>query len=261
MTVGLGCLALWVGLFPGCGTGERGDVEVHVRGVVMDPQTDSPVLFLLDRKTDRGVPIWIGMAEARAIARGLQGITSPRPQTHDLTKNLLDTLGATVERVVITDLKDGTYYARLHLRSGRKTWEVDSRPSDAVALALQFGAPVFLSRALVDQGVLVDLPGAQGGGWLEDAYGFSVQEMSSGVAAYFGRKRGEGVIVTEVHRGGLAHGAGLRSGDILVRVAGRRVASKEEVLQALRGSGEGGDVRVKVHRGGDTLTLSMKRKG
>ncbi len=129
-------------LLGGCGSSGSDLLPVDVKGVVVDPETQSPVLFLVDPDSERGLPVWIGLSEARAINLGLQDVVPPRPLTHDLMKRMLDLLNARVERVVISDLKENTYYATLALRAGRKTWEVDSRPSDAVAIALKFDAPL-----------------------------------------------------------------------------------------------------------------------
>jgi bifunctional DNase/RNase len=91
-----------------------------------------PVVLLQDRNGRKSIPIWIGMAEAQAIALQLQGKASPRPLTHDLLKTILEEVGVELDRVLVTDLKEGTYYARIHLINGRKIMEVDSRPSDAM---------------------------------------------------------------------------------------------------------------------------------
>ena len=181
------CLVIMVAhLLGGCGVSDSDLLAVNVRGVVVDPETQSPILFLVDPVSEKGLPVWIGLGEARAISLGLKGLTPSRPLTHDLMKSMLDLLHARVERVVISDLKDNTYYATLNLRAGRKTWEVDSRPSDAVAMALKFGAPLFLSRGLVQKGVLVDLGSSSAKLPAERIYGFVTRELSAEVARYFG---------------------------------------------------------------------------
>jgi uncharacterized protein len=132
-------------------------VEVRLRAVRVDLQSNTPVLLLQETEGEgRTLPIFIGTAEATAIAYALQGVAMPRPMTHDLLKDLLDTLGVEVERVVITELRTSTYFAELHLRRGTETSSVSSRPSDAVAVAVRTGSPLFVSDELMDaEGILL----------------------------------------------------------------------------------------------------------
>lgn len=127
-----------------------GEVAMHVRGVGLDPTTDSPVVVLEEDDGDRALPIWIGVAEARSIAREMEDLASPRPNSHDLTKRLLLGLEADVERVVVTKLQEGTYYALLVVRDGPRRIEIDARPSDAIAIALRVEAPVFARETLLE---------------------------------------------------------------------------------------------------------------
>lgn len=253
------CFVLWVVLScGGCDSADRELLAVTVEGVVIDPETQSPILFLVDPASERGLPVWIGLSEARAISLGLEKITPPRPLTHDLTKRMLDLLHARVERVVISDLRDNTYYAILNLRAGGKTWEVDSRPSDAVALALQFDAPLYLSRALVDKGVLVDLRSSSAETSTKSLYGFGFQELSPDVARYFGFGKEEGVIVTEIRPESPAEKAGLQKGDIFVRLDQKPVAGKEDVQTILREKESPFPMSVDVYRKGEVVSLKIK---
>jgi bifunctional DNase/RNase len=245
-------------LLNGCRASDSDLVAVDVRGVVVDPETQSPILFLVDPESDKGLPVWIGLSEARAISLGLEDVTPPRPLTHDLMKRMLDLLHARVERVVISDLRENTYYATLNLRAGRKTWEVDSRPSDAVAIALKFDAPLFLSRALVEKGVLVDLKSSSGKLPAERMYGFVAGELSPEVARYFGFEKETGVIVTEIARDGPAERAGLRKGDILVRLDKRPVEGLDDVQRALGKKSTSDATRVDVYRKGKVLSLKIR---
>ncbi len=124
------------------------DVAVRVGYVAIDTETDTPVLVLEEVGGSRLLPIWIGLAEARAISAQLNRIPSPRPGTHDLAKRVIDGLAGKVERVVVTDLSEGVYYALLFLRTPRGVVEIDARPSDAIAIALRFEAPVFVREAV-----------------------------------------------------------------------------------------------------------------
>ena len=123
-------------------------VLVAVRGVAVDERSQSPVVVLEEQGGARRLPIWIGFAEATSIASELQSIAAQRPNAHDLAKKLIDGMGGDVARVVVTDLEGGVYYARIELvQSGRRV-DVDARPSDAIALALRFHAPVFVEESL-----------------------------------------------------------------------------------------------------------------
>jgi hypothetical protein len=247
--------ALWL---VGCGSSHSDLLPVEVRGVVLDPETQAPVLFLVDPESERGLPVWIGLSEARAITLGLQNAKPPRPLTHDLMKRMLELLDARVERVVISGLKENTYYATLSLRSGRKTWEVDSRPSDAVAIGLKFGAPLFLSRSLAEKGVLVDLGSSPQAMRPGRVYGFSTQELSPQIARYFRYRKKTGVIVTEIDRDSPAERAGLKRGDILVRLDKKSIKKTDDVRNALEGRDASKSVRVEVYRTGEVLSLEIR---
>jgi uncharacterized protein len=124
-------------------------VEMKVRGLALDPVSNMPIIILRDDEEKRSLPIWIGIYEANAIALELEKIETPRPMTHDLIKNILDTIEARVQKIVVTDLKENTFYAVLHLQVGSTEYTVDSRPSDAIALALRVGAPIYVDEEVV----------------------------------------------------------------------------------------------------------------
>jgi len=126
-------------------------VAMEVVGVRVELPTNTPILLLREREGTRYLPIWIGTPEATAIALALEGIETARPLTHDLTKTLLDVLGADIERVDVTSLDEGTFFADLVIESDGEELTISSRPSDAIALATRAGAPVFASRALLDE--------------------------------------------------------------------------------------------------------------
>jgi bifunctional DNase/RNase len=129
--------------------------EAEVRALLLDPTTKTPVLLLKDRNSTKAMPIWIGDQEAMSIAIELQGHTFPRPLSHDLMKELLNTLGGNLERAVITSAKEGTYYASLVIRdAGGTTRDIDARPSDAVALALRTRAPIFIEEAVFEKSAI-----------------------------------------------------------------------------------------------------------
>lgn len=123
---------------------------MEVVGVRVELPTNTPILLLREREGTRYLPIWIGTPEATAIALALEGIETARPLTHDLMKTLLDALGADIERVDVTSLDQGTFFAELVIESDGEELTISSRPSDAIALATRSGAPVFASRALLE---------------------------------------------------------------------------------------------------------------
>ena len=124
-------------------------VEMKVKGLALDPLSNLPIIILRDEDDKRSLPIWIGIYEANAIALELEKIETPRPMTHDLIKNILETIEARVLKVMVTDLKENTFYAVLHLQTGGTEYTVDSRPSDAIALALRVGAPIYVDEDVV----------------------------------------------------------------------------------------------------------------
>ena len=131
-------------------------IEMKVSGIVLDPQTNVPIVILKDAAGKRSLPIWIGLLEASAIAMELEKIKIHRPLTHDLLKNILEQLHAVVVKIEITDIKNNTYYALIHLESAGKVMAVDSRPSDAIALALRTNSPIFVATTVLDKSSSID---------------------------------------------------------------------------------------------------------
>jgi hypothetical protein len=132
-------------------------LEMKVRGLALDPMSNMPIIILRDEDDKRSLPIWVGIFEANAIALELEKIATPRPMTHDLIKNILEAIDARVVKVEVTDLKDNTFFAVLHLQVGETEYKVDSRPSDAIALALRAGAPIFVDDDVVRRAKSVEV--------------------------------------------------------------------------------------------------------
>ena len=132
-------------------------LEMKVKGLALDPLSNMPMIILRDEEDKRSLPIWVGLFEANAIALELEKISTPRPMTHDLIKNILESLDARVQKVVVNDLRDNTFYAVLYLRLGNADLTVDSRPSDAIALALRVGAPIFVEEDVVHKARTVEV--------------------------------------------------------------------------------------------------------
>jgi bifunctional DNase/RNase len=129
---------------------------MKVAGIVLDPYSNVPIVVLKDLEDKKTVPIWIGLVEASAIAMELEDIKIQRPLTHDLIKNLLTELQVNVIKIEVTDLRDNTYFAIIHLEKGGEVIEVDSRPSDAIAVALRTKSPIFVDEKVVEKSQQVD---------------------------------------------------------------------------------------------------------
>ena len=136
---------------------EKKMVEMKVTGLTIDPFTSMPIIILKDLEEKCALPIWIGLIEASAIATELESIQLSRPMTHDLLKNILDAMEVSVVRVEVNDLADNTFYARILLKRKGEERSMDSRPSDAIAIALRTKAPIFVARHVIDKSRKIDL--------------------------------------------------------------------------------------------------------
>ena len=124
-------------------------IEMTIK-LMVDPITNLPIILLRDRDGQRVLPIWVGASEANAIALQIENITTPRPMTHDLLRNVIHDLKAEIRKIVVSDLKDNTFYALIHLEVNGEALAVDARPSDAIALALRARAPIFVEDRVID---------------------------------------------------------------------------------------------------------------
>ena len=125
------------------------EVEMKIRGLMMDPVTNMPIVILKDAGSDTVLPIWVGIYEANAIALEIEKVATPRPMTHDLIKNVLTGLETQVHKVVVTELREDTFYAVIWLERGGEVISTDSRPSDALALALRVDCPIFVEEVVL----------------------------------------------------------------------------------------------------------------
>ena len=132
-------------------------IEMTIKGLMVDPVTNVPIVVLKDKDGDRVLPIWVGVFEANAIALQIENIATPRPMTHDLLRNVIADLDGRVDRVVISDLKENTFYAMIHLKTPSGPVAIDARPSDAIALALRTRAPILVDEKVIDHAKTVDL--------------------------------------------------------------------------------------------------------
>jgi bifunctional DNase/RNase len=133
------------------------ELQVEIKGLMLDPSSNVPIVILRDLGSQLFLPIWIGVFEANAIALRIEGVEPPRPMTHDLLRSVLEQLGGTVEKIVISDLRESTFFAVIHVRNHERRVEIDARPSDAIALALRTGSPIYVLRSVLDKAQAVDL--------------------------------------------------------------------------------------------------------
>lgn len=131
-------------------------IEMTIKGLMIDPITNMPIIILRDQEGQRLLPIWVGVFEANAIALQIENVQTPRPMTHDLLRNVISDLAGRVERIVVTDLKENTFYAVIHIRTNGHAIAVDARPSDAIALALRTEAPIFVEDSVITSARSVD---------------------------------------------------------------------------------------------------------
>jgi len=132
-------------------------IKMEIKGLLMDPVSNMPVVILRDTEKGHFLPIWVGIFEANAIALQLENITTPRPMTHDLLRNVIHDLKASVQKIVVCDLQENTFYALIYLALNGDTLAIDARPSDAIALALRTRAPIMVDEKVIDHAKTVDL--------------------------------------------------------------------------------------------------------
>lgn len=132
-------------------------VEMRIQGLMLDPITQGPLIVLRDPRTDSKLPIWVGAFEANAIATEMERIRMPRPSTHDLLRDVIRELGARLTKVVVTDLQDNVFFATLYLETASGPRQIDARPSDAIALALRWDAPIYATEDVIQAAQSIDL--------------------------------------------------------------------------------------------------------
>jgi uncharacterized protein len=132
-------------------------IEMTIKGLMVDPDTHMPIVILRDQDGQRVLPIWVGIFEANAIALQVENVSTPRPMTHDLLRNVIADLQATVQKIVVCDLQENTFFALIYLSLNGETVAIDARPSDALALALRTKAPIFVEESVIDHAKTVNI--------------------------------------------------------------------------------------------------------
>ena len=234
----------------------REDLEVTVKGVDLNPRGESSLVVLVDLKGEMALPILIGFSEARAIGLKINDIKTIRPMTHDLINNIFDRVKVKLVRVVINKVEGSIIYAILYLKLDGSVTEIDSRPSDAIALALRAEAPIFVSREVLKAvGVELGEPGRENRFVMRQ--GLTVQKMTPLLGKYFGLESPEGVLVSDVKPGSPADRAGVRIGDVIMEINGERIQSLRGFKSIVQDIGEGEGIKLLVQRGADSITLVM----
>jgi bifunctional DNase/RNase len=133
------------------------EIEMSIKGLMVDPITNMPIIVLREVEGQRVLPIWVGVFEANAIALQVENVQTPRPMTHDLLRSVITEMGGQLDRIVVCELKENTFYALLHVQSPRGLLTIDARPSDAIALALRFGSRIFVEDGVIQNARSVEM--------------------------------------------------------------------------------------------------------
>ncbi len=219
-------------------------IEMEVKGVRIDPVSQSPVVILADKDGKKALPIWIGLLEANAINKEINQVSSPRPMTHDLLHSILTQTQVKVKEVKIVDLKEQTYFATLFLILNKGLIEVDARPSDAIILALKSKVPILVSAKILEQQGLA-LSRQEGSG---QRHGIRIQELTPSLASHFNFKGQKGVLVSEVLIGTISEASGIKAGDIITKINLKEVGSIQEFEEIFDALKAGSTIRILFFR-------------
>jgi len=232
------------------------EVRVQVARVGFDDETGSNYVLLLDETKARVLPIMIGESEATAILLALHGIKPERPLTHDLVRSIIGQTGNRVDRIVIADMREEIYYATIYMDGGRYT--IDSRPSDAIALAMNMNAPIYVNDKLFESPSAI---GLGTGGKIPDtarALGLTVEQLTPDLASAFGESNERGVLVSEADSS--AKKAGVARGDIVVKVGDHDVKALDDFSQGAA-QFKNGTVTLMLNRDGSSRTVTLAADG
>jgi bifunctional DNase/RNase len=236
---------------------QHGDVvEMKVKRVFLDrsAQTRTAVVILENAKEKAFIPIWIGDEEATSIAIELEHVATPRPNTHDLIRNILDGFEAAMQQITITDLRDNIYYAVITLKLNGQEVQIDSRPSDAIAVALRMKAPIYASTKVLAKAKQLPSPETPREGFRK-IMGIHLQELSLDLAHLFKAKIG--VLVAYVELGSAASKAGIHRGDIIFKVDGQEVHKVGDLESFLDGVQAPMQIKMEVLREGRPTSLLL----
>ena len=247
-----GILAIMAGCAYNSGP-DRNGVKVEVANVGIDKE-GIPYVVLEDSSGGRVLPILIGESEAQGIALELHGLSPGRPLTYDLIRNILQSTGNQVDRVEVNDVRDQTYYATIFLDRGRH--RVDSRPSDAIAVALATNAPIYVASRLFESGGAADIKVSAGVPQTVHGLGLTVQELSPEMADYFAAKPGGALLVADVS--GAADRAGVVRGDLLTKIDASQVRTLKDFNQGVARVTPGQNITLTIERDGHDRTVTLQ---
>ncbi|HYL60538.1 MAG TPA: bifunctional nuclease domain-containing protein [Candidatus Acidoferrales bacterium] len=232
------------------------EIKVQVARVGFDDETGAHYVLLQDDSGSRELPIMIGENETRAILLAMQGIKPERPLTHDLMRSIIGQTGNRVDRILIAELRDEVYYAKIFMDGGRVT--IDSRPSDAIALAMGSSAPIYVNASLFAAASSGAVAGGGAGRVPETAraLGITVEQMTPELASYFGDSDANGVLISAVDA--RAEKAGIARGDIVVRVNNREVKALDDFSRGASDAATGRAARLILIHGGARRVVTLE---
>ena len=229
-------------------------LEVNVHRLTVDPKSNNPVVILADGSEERALLIWIGFFEARAISMEMQGVKPHRPLTHDLLGTVIQKAKSKVRHIVITHMRENTYFAKIVMEIESAVVEIDARPSDSIVMALKFKVPIFVSKNLFND-MAIALQTVKD---IEKKYGLSLQELNPALAEYFSFGSTDGVLVSSVRKDSRAEKDGIKTGDIFVEIGEQSTENIMSMRKALSNSEISVKAKIfrnnRVHR----ITLHLK---
>jgi len=226
-------------------------LEVKINQLIVDPTSGQPVVSLVDSREERALLIWIDFFEARAIYSELQGVKHFRPLTHDLLENIIQKVDGKVDHIIISHIKENTYYATLVIEQKGNLVEIDARPSDSIVMALKFNSTIYVAKTLFDT-MSVALGDQK---TIEEKYGLKLQELSAELSTYLSFKSDRGVLVSEVQRGSRAEKDGIKEGDIIVNVGNQDIEDVISMQDALTKNKS--SVKAKIFRKSQYITITL----
>jgi len=229
-------------------------VEVELASVAIVPLTGTPVVLLRDADQGRTVPIFIGPEQARSIVMAQRGVEAQRPMTHDLTVELLQATGGSLERVIVDELRDGTYFGALEIRTQESSTYIDSRPSDGLALAVRTGAPIAVAPSILDASADIPYSGL-GSNDVVTALGITVMNAQDDVRQALGLPDQPGVLVSSVR--GLAGAAGIQPGALIVHVNGAPPESPLGFLDLVNATERGAQATLRFWLAGEFREIEL----
>ena len=231
---------------------EKNDlIQAKVHRLIIDPGSQQPVVILSDALEERGLFIWISAFEANAIHSEMSGIEHFRPLTHDLLERVIKKANLKIERVIVTHIQKGVYYATLVIKEGSSDIEIDARPSDSIVMALKFNAPIFVSERLFKEASVLLREKEK----VEERYGLTLQDLTPSLAEAFSFESTLGVLVSDVKQKSRAERDGLERGDIVVEVGGRAVDGVNAMRSALTESEA--SVEARIFRKGQLISVTI----